>query len=179
MRDMEKLCTMLEDKIQEYADRGLTTANVDLVYKMADILKDMKNIAYWDVKSTYYEDQLGSGYSGDYPDNYSSADGYSGARRRRDSRGRYSRDSGERGYSYDSGGRDYTDRDDEMYSRYRQSKQSYRNGGGAECKQRLMNTLEDYMEGFSKKMEEMLRDSDCSEERETIQRYLHKLKNLG
>ena len=42
-----------------------------------------------------------------------------------------------------------------------------------------MDTLEDYMDDFSQKMEEMLRDSDCAEERTTIKRYLDKIKNLA
>lgn len=42
-----------------------------------------------------------------------------------------------------------------------------------------MNTLDDYMDSFTSRMEEMLRDADCAEERETIQRYLSKLNSLS
>lgn len=41
-----------------------------------------------------------------------------------------------------------------------------------------MNTLEEYMDDFSAQMEEMLRDSDCREERDTIKRYLDKIKAI-
>ena len=44
---------------------------------------------------------------------------------------------------------------------------------------RLMDTLEDYMDDFTKQMEEMMRDSDCAEERNTIKRYIDKIKNLS
>lgn len=185
---MERLCRLLEEKIGEHAERGLTTSNIDLVGKLVDIYKDIKNTEYWEMKADYYLEQMEGGYSGDYPGNYSGdggnrGEGYSGARRKRDSRGRYSREGGEGGYSYDGGrgsrGGNYSRNDSEMHDRYMDAKHSYRNGGGSDCKQRLMTTLDDYMDNFSRQMEEMLRDADCAEERETIQRYLHKLKNLG
>ena len=42
-----------------------------------------------------------------------------------------------------------------------------------------METLDEYMEEFTAEMEDMLRDSDCAEEKETIKRYIGKLKNLS
>ena len=42
-----------------------------------------------------------------------------------------------------------------------------------------METLDEYMETFTDKMKEMLKDADCSEERETIKRYIDKLKNFS
>lgn len=196
-RTLEKLCEMLEAKLKERSEKGLNnTSDVDVIYKMVDILKDIKNIEYWETKGEYYEAEMGGGYSEAYGDG-----GYSAARRRRDSRGRYSRDGGssyesgssyENGSSYDDnrgrggsrGGRGgnrggYSRDGGEAYDRYMDSKQSYRNGGGSDCKQRLMATLDEYMDNFSEQMEEMLRDADCAEERETIQRYLRKLKDLG
>ena len=59
------------------------------------------------------------------------------------------------------------------------SKESYRSNKTPECKERLMNTLEEYMEDFSNQMEEMMRDSDCQEERATIKRYIDKIKNIA
>ena len=64
------------------------------------------------------------------------------------------------------------------YDRYMDSKESYRANKSPECKQRLMDTLANYMDDFSQKMEEMLRDSDCAEERTTIKRYIDQFKNL-
>lgn len=181
---IERLCRLLEEKIGEHAERGLTTSNIDLIGKLVDIYKDIKNTEYWDIKAEYYLEQLeGGGYYGNYPENRDGEDGYSGARRKRDSRGRYSREGGEGGYSYDGGrnsrGGNYSRNDGDMHERYMDAKHSYRNGGGSDCKQRLVTTLDNYMDNFSRRMEEMLRDADCAEERETIQRYLHKLRNLG
>lgn len=64
------------------------------------------------------------------------------------------------------------------YEKYIDSKHAYRSAGSPECKERLMNTLEDYMDDFAHQMEEMLRDSECKEEKETIERYLRKLQSF-
>lgn len=42
----------------------------------------------------------------------------------------------------------------------------------------MIDTLEMYMSDFVKDMEELARDADCSEERETINRYIRKIKEL-
>ena len=64
------------------------------------------------------------------------------------------------------------------YDRYMDSKESYRAEKSPECKQRLMDTLEEYMGEFSEQLEEMLKDSDCREEKEIITRYLKKLQAM-
>lgn len=45
-----------------------------------------------------------------------------------------------------------------------------------DCNTRLMNTLDDYMESFNKRMEEMLADASCDAEREKINSYLKRIK---
>lgn len=93
-------------------------------------------------------------------------DDYSLARKR-DSLGRYSRD-------YDAGN-SYGHLGDK-YSQYLDSKSAYRASGSHDAKQRVMQTLENYMDAYTKEIEEMLRDSDNPEERQTIQRYLNKIR---
>lgn len=192
MNELERFCRVVEEEIGKIADKGLNTANLETAYKLIDIYKDMKEAESHKAKKEYYEMETDMG-------------GYS--ERKRDSRGRYSRDDGMMQDSYDNGssyarGNHGANRggysreggysrsgysNDSGYSmdggysgydRYMDSKQSYRSNKSPECKQRLMNTLEDYMDSFSKQMEEMLRDSDCAEERTTIKRYLEKIKNL-
>lgn len=64
------------------------------------------------------------------------------------------------------------------YDRYMDNKSSYRYSGSSDCKARMMDTLEDYMDSFVAKMETMLHDTDCQEERDTINRYISKIKSL-
>lgn len=171
---MEKLMQHICDELDKIAEKGFNQSNLDTAYKLVDMYKDLKE-----------SEAMEGGYSGNWDGEYSE--------RRRDSRGRYSRDGG----SYDGGSsyarrgehyvrghysRDGYSRDggysEDRYNRYLDSKASYRSSKSPECKQRLMNTLEEYMDDFSQQMEEMLRDSDCAEERTTIKRYLEKIKNL-
>ena len=175
MDDLYRICSKIKEEIDKIAEKGLNTSNLDTAYKLMDMYKDAKNVEYWDTKKEYYESQMDGGYSGEGR----GGDGYSARGRKRDSRGRYSRDGGgyarDGGYSYREGGNGT-----ESYNRYMDSKQSFRySGGNGDCKKRLMETLDEYMEDFTQQMEELLRDSDCAEEKETIKRYLGKLKNLG
>lgn len=167
---MEKLMQHICDELDKIAEKGLNQSNLETAYKLVDMYKDLKEV----------EMSSGGGYSGNWDGEYSE--------RHRDSRGRYARDGGEsyakrgdyyvRGhYSRNSADRYGRDRVD-PYGRYMDSKASYRSSKSPECKQRLMTTLEEYMDDFSQQMEEMLRDSDCAEERTTIKRYLDKIKNL-
>lgn len=179
MGNMDKLCSVVEQELHKIAEKGLNTGNLDTAYKLIDMYKDLKNTEYWEGKLEYYMGEMG-GYSQDghdYDRNIGYDNGHS-ERRKRDRMGRYSRNDGyehgeslRRGYSRNS----YSD----GYDRYMDSKQSYRSNKSPECKQRLMDTLEDYMDDFTKQMEEMMRDSDCAEERNTIKRYIDKIKNLG
>lgn len=183
MRDMEKLCNLICDELDKIAEKGLNTGNLETAYKLIDMYKDLKDADYRIVKKEYYEQEMGM-------------DGYNEARRR-DSMGRYARADGRMMPDYDRDSsyrgrrsgehyvRGHYSRDGAMdgysgnYDRYMDSKQSYRSSKSPECKQRLMDTLEDYMDDFSRRMEEMLRDSDCAEERATIKRYLDKIKNIA
>lgn len=200
MDKMQKLCGLIEDELKKVAEKGLNSGNLEVAYKLVDMYKDLKNTEYWDIKSEYYMgvlDEMQGGYSQD--------DGYSERRgQKRDSRGRYSRDGGysqnydnessfarrgqhyvrghysrNDGYSRNNGRSMEGGYSGANFDRYMDSKQSYRSEKSPDCKQRLMESLEDYMEDMSAQMEEMLRDSDCAEERATIKKYLDKIKSIA
>lgn len=203
MNTMDKLCKIIEEELGKISEKGLNTGNLETAYKLIDMYKDLKNTEYWETKGEYYMavlEEMNGGYS---QENHS-LNGYSERDRKRDSMGRYSRDGN--GYSrnsYDSGdnyngdsfargGRGYVSRgysrDSRNYSGngysgyyddYMDAKHSYRSGKTPECKQRLMDNLEHYMDEFTQQMEEMLRDSDCQEERSTIKKYIEKIKNIA
>ena len=200
MKTMERFCSIVEEELGKIAEKGLNTGNLETAYKLIDMYKDLKNTEYWDIKSDYYMavlEEMTGGYS---QGNHGMNDGYSERGRKRDSMGRYSREGMEysrnnyenensymhdgRGYSrrrYGHDGNSYAGGGGYSgnYDRYMESKQSYRSSKSPECKQRLMENLEQYMDDFSQRMEEMLRDSDCQEERATIKRYIDKIKNIN
>lgn len=164
MEDMYRLCQRIVEELDKIAEKGLTSSNLENAYKLVDMYKDIKNTEYWETKAQYYMQEMGGEYSQ--------------RNQRRDSRGRYARNDGGNytgnvGYSYAGNGRA-----GESYDRYMDSKRSYRNSHSDGCKQRMMDTLDEYMESFAAQIEEMMRDADCREEKETISRYLQKLKEL-
>lgn len=187
MREMEKLCGIVEDEIGKIADTGLNTSNFETAYKLIDMYKDIKNTEYWDTKCEYYMAVLdemqdgGSSYAMDHDMGYSS--------RNRDRRGRYARNDGrsyDRGRSYNDGnysgrrGRGYSVANgDDDYDRYMEHKQAYRSGEKtSDCKQRMIEALERHLDKLTDEIGEMGRDSDCQEERDTIMRYVDKLKRM-
>ena len=55
----EKTIEKVENKIIELMDNeGVTKENVDYLYKLIDIHKDIKNEKYWKVKEEKYNDEI-------------------------------------------------------------------------------------------------------------------------
>ena len=66
----------------------------------------------------------------------------------------------------------------DKYNSYLDSKSAYRSNGTYDAKKDVVHKLEEYMDSFTSEMEDMLRDSDSPEERQTIQRYLNKIRTF-
>ena len=180
-----KLMQNIKDELDKIAEKGLNTGNLETAYKLIDMLKDMENVEYWKCKEEYYstvQEQMEGSYSqaGDYSQ-----------RRNRDSMGRYSRADGmmpdyDRGSSYARRGEHYVrghysranGAGNDSYSEYMDSKQSYRNGKSEDCKRRMLAALEEHMDALTEELGEMSKDADCREERETISRYIDKLRKM-
>lgn len=187
-REKERLCERLEMEAGKILDKSeMTTGGLDSLFKIIDIMKDIENMKYWDKKCEYYDailDEMHGGYS---ERGYSRDGGYS---ERRDSQGRYSRNDGwmpdyDRGASYANRGQHYVRghysraEGPDSYQRYMGEKQSYRAEGKSEdCKHRMLEALEDHLEMLTKEISDMGADADCREERETIKRYMEKLRNM-
>lgn len=194
MEKMQKLCKIIEQELGKIAEKGLTTSNLETAYKLVDMYKDLKNTEYWETKGEYYDTVLMEMQGGYSEGNYSMMeDDYSMRGRKRDRMGRYSREDGMGGQSYARDGRrgnqgrnqysrmgDYSSNVGgySTYDRYMDSKQSYRSDKSADGKQRLMDSLEDYMDDFTEKIKEMHRDADTPEEREMISKFMTKLQNI-
>ena len=191
MEKMKKLCELIESELHKIAEKGLTTSNLETAYKLVDMYKDLKNTEYWETKGEYYMTVLDE-MQGGYSENYAMMDDdYSMRGRKRDRMGRYSRDDGMGGQSMARGrdgrggnrGRNQYSREggysmNDGYSMYMDAKQSYRTNQSMDGKQRLMDSLEDYMDDFTEKIKEMHRDADTPEEREMISKFMNKLQNI-
>ena len=147
----EHICKELEKKAQS----GLkSTQDLDTVWKLIDAYKNLLKI-----------DMLQEA------EEYSHDDGYS-ERRRRDSRGRYSR-AGGGNYRYEGEGsynRDgsYRSGYSEAKDRYMEDKHSYRSTRSAESKRDMNVSLHECMEKLKQELDEMESNADTREERDKI-----------
>lgn len=200
MNDLERLCERIKKELVDIGEKGLTTSNLENANKLIDMYKDLKEIEAMEEyeegysEHGYSERGGGQGNRGGRRGGYSREGGNS-YNRGNSYRGGNSYEGGESyndGNSYD-GGSSYARRGehyvrghysraaatDDSYNRYMDSKKDYRYSQSSECKQRLMDTVDEYMDRFTQQMEEMLHDSDCAEERNTIKRYLDKLRTIA
>ena len=182
MEKMKKLCELIESELSKIAEKGLTTSNLETAYKLVDMYKDLKNTEYWETKGEYYDTVLMEMQGGYSERDYSMMeDDYAMRGRKRDRMGRYSRDDGMR---HDDrmrrgGRRDYSMDDGySMYDRVMDAKQSYRSEKSQDSKQRLMESLEDYMDDFTEKIKEMAHDADSQDERDLINKFLSKMQTI-
>lgn len=133
----ERLWEQIYNQTKNISEKGITSNNVDLAYKVIEMYYRLKKLEILEKE----------GYSDTY---------------------------GNRGNSYDR--KDPYSRD--PYSRYVTSKRDYRNTHSNDCKAEMIDTLEMYMNDFVKEMEELARDADCIEERDLINRYIRRIKEL-
>lgn len=171
--DTFKICNNVEMELEKIADKGLNRDNLETAYKLIDMLKDLKEIEMGESRASYcgsYGGNSGNSYGNSYG-SYAGADSYgdSSAARRGGHyvRAHYSRDGAD------------VQPTAESFNEYMESKASYRSNKSGNCKERLMGTVERYMSDFKAQMEDMLRDTECREEKETIQRYLQAIAELS
>lgn len=175
MRDIKDLLSKIEDEIGLIADKGLNSGNLDVAYKLIDMYKDVKNTEYWDKKGEYYAtvlDEMRGGYS-----------------ERRDSMGRYASTDRipmdyDRDSSYARRGEHYVrghysrDAGTDAYSDYMTQKQSYRMDKSEDCKRRMLAALEEHLDRLTEEIGDMAKDAECREERETVKKYVERLRNM-
>lgn len=154
----EHICKELEKKAQT----GLkSTQDLDTVWKLIDAYKNLLKI-----------DMLQEA------EEYSYEDGYS-ERRRRDSRGRYSREGGGNSYddgsSYRRGHGGYS----EAKERYMEDKHSYRSSRSPESKRDMNVSLHDCMTKLKEELQEMMSSADTREERDKIQEMIREIGRLA
>ena len=124
----------VEKLIKQVTESGLQVANVELLYKLIDIHKDIENEKYWKEKE---ENMM-----------YRDYDNYSGGRSR-DSRGRYMDSYGRRGVPGTGRGRyrgyDMIEEMGEHYGDYSEGRDTYGNDRETEKSfDKMLQSLEDF-----------------------------------
>ena len=131
---IDKAKEEVEKLIKQVTESGLQVANVELLYKLIDIHKDINNEEYWKKKE---ENMM-----------YRDYDNYSGGRSR-DSRGRYMESYGRRGVPGTERGRyrgyDMIEEMGEHYGDYSEGRDNYGNDRETEKSfDKMLQSLEDF-----------------------------------
>lgn len=55
VKDIQKL---VHNELKQIKDMGISNANIDNLYKLIDIDKDIENINYWKAEKERYDDEI-------------------------------------------------------------------------------------------------------------------------
>ena len=161
----EKIKCMVEKELEQISEVELNANNLEALYKLVDIYKDLENIDYWDVKKEVMKMRY-NGY-GEY-----SEGGYGNYGRRGvpgTGRGRY------RGHD---DGEEMLDDMRDSYSAYSESRNAY-NRGNYNAGEDSMKALEDTMELFTEFAQKMIQEVDSPEAKQIIRKHLRKISQMG
>lgn len=150
----------VEKLIMAATENGLQASNVQLLYQLIDIHKDIENEKYWKNKeenNMYMRDDYGNDYRGC---------------RSRDSRGRYMGD--RRG---DYRGQRVLDEMYDGYRNYSDGREEY-NRGNYGAKGETMKSLEYMLESVTDFIEMLQNDAGSQEEIDMIKKYTRKISEM-
>ena len=174
-QETEKKETKILDKLKEETDKsmkrvleqGVQTNNVDFLYKMIDIKKDIAEIEKEEQEMMY------GNYERDSYGEYSEGGNYSGGRRR-DSRGRYMEGGsyGRRGYDTKYRGHDMLDEMNYSYGAYSDNNE-YGNYGETSTKE-----LKKMLDCNIALIEHLKKNAKSQEEIEIIDRKVQEMSRL-
>lgn len=163
----EEITQQVEKELEQIVNEKVSTNNVDYLYRLVDIHKDLANETYWKEKIKMYGNRYSRDFSGYGEGSY--------GRRGVKGTGRYSRYRGGRG----SGRYRGEEAIDDMYmnySEYNEANQSYNEGNyGAEGG--MKESAEGIMENIFEIVEE-LKDTGSPEVMQVIKKYSKKISEM-
>lgn len=161
----DKLKSMIKKELEQFTTDELDKEDVDILYKLVDIDKDLENIDYWNVKKEVMK--MGYNNYGDYSDG-----GYGNYGRRGvpgTGRGRY------RGYS---DGEEMIENMRDSYNAYSESRNAYSRGNYS-AGEDSMEALEDTMRLFTEFAHKMIQEVDSPEAQKIIKKHLRKISQMS
>lgn len=148
----ESIKSEVEKILGDISNEGINRDNVDYVFKLVDIHKDLEQEQYWEVKKMYYRDSRRYDYD---------RDDMSYGRRTRDRRGRYK-------------GHDMIDEMSDYYGRYMETRDG-RSYGGREDSIKSLDYMMASVYDFVCMLEQ---DAKSDEEMDIIRKYARKISEL-
>jgi hypothetical protein len=166
---MDKIKELVKTEIEGIEEKGITNQNLDFLYKLVDIEKDITKI---ELMKKEMEDLSMRNYGrGNY-------DREQYGRRRRDSRGRYM-DGGEYGRrKYGHYPEEMLDRMMGGYEEYRDGMEEYNESGNYNAKDKGTEALEYMLESLVVFFEHIQENAENPEEIELIKKYARKIKEM-
>ena len=169
----DKIKAMVVKELEQFSDTtDLHGDELDVLYKLIDIDKDLENIDYWNTKKEVMKMRYNN--YGDYSEGGYSEGGYS--------EGRYGRrgvpGSGRGRYRGHDEGEEMLENMKYSYGAYSESRNAYGRGNyGAE--QESMEALEDTMRLFTEFAQKMIQEVDSPEAKQIIKKHLRKISQMG
>ena len=150
----DKIMEKIEPIIERTLDKDITAEDLNILGKLVDIHKDLKNEEYWERKVDF----MNYGNYGNYGNNYGNYGRYNGRSAGYDTYGRRGVDSKYRGYGN-------IERMSDEYGRYQDSRERY--GAGQETDKSfhyMLEALEDFIkvlneEADSQQQKQMLMET--------------------
>lgn len=166
---IEKVVAQTEDLMNLLVEEGITVNNVEYLYKLVDIHKDLKNENYWKEKmSMRYRDSYGREAYGEG----------SYGRRMRDSRGRYMEGSYGENYGESYGkAEEMLDRMNESFGAYSEGKYTYGRGSYGH-EEKTMKSLDHMLKSTVSFIEMLKKDAGSQEEVELIKKYTRQISEM-
>lgn len=157
-----KVKEIIMKELSQFSNTELNGDELDVLYKLVDIYKDLENVDYWNVKKEVMKMR--------YNDEYSEGGNYGRRGVPGTGRGRY------RGEYSD--GEEMLEDMKYSYGAYSESMNAYSRGNYS-AGQDGMKALEDTMELFTEFTEKMVRQAETPEEKKIIRRYLKRVGQMG
>ena len=178
---MKKLEENVKKELDQIAEKGLTSSNLDTAFKLVDILKDIKEIEEdskemkgGDMMGYYERGGRGGGnynYGGMYPMNYERGGrGYGNENYERGGSGRYQHYSPDMTRFYEK-----IDRMVDFLEDYYMGKSRYHEGAHSG---HMVEGLEKTMYAVCTLVESLMDSAETPEEKEVIRKHIEKIKNV-
>lgn len=177
---INKIKDLVEVELNQLIKSGIQNNNIDNLYKLIDIHKDIENECYWNVKkevlkmryNDYGDDRYGDGMyvHGEYGDGYTERYGRRGV------------PGSGRGYGRRYG-RNYSDSEEMMermrehFGNYEDSKESFGRGNYG-AKNDTMKNLDGMLKAMMQFMQSLEQDADSQEEVQLIKKYARKMSEM-
>ena len=165
----DKVLEETESSINNMLEQGISTDNLDIIYKLVDIHKDICNEKYWKVKESEIMryDNYGryNEYGYNVGGNYNNYNAYG-----RDEYGRRGVDSKYRGH-------DHIDRMYNEYGRYEEGRNEY-NRGNYNAKGDTLTSLKYMLESMEDFVKMLKSEANSQEEMQLIREYTKKISEM-